>query len=260
MRRSLILFVIAGWVIAASSVVMAQNSSLWQTPPIRPVDSGAPRSGQDSASSGSASQGPSAGFVSAPPREPARPMTTAIERVSYMAVPSVPARKFKVHDLVTIIVRQQKKYEADGKLDAKKQWDLTAQLSDWFRFYPHNHLGQDKLSNGKPGADFTYKNELKSNSSNEREDTFTTKIQATIVDIKPNGNLVIEARIKEKHGEEGFDITLTGVCRSEDVTADNSVFSTQIAELELIEKNEGAVSESTRRGWVPKILDWVRPF
>jgi len=187
-------------------------------------------------------------------------VTTAIERVSLIAVPSTPARKFKIHDLVTIIVRQQKKYEADGKLDTKKQWDIQGKLNEWFRMYPRNKLGQDKLSNGKPGFDFTYNNELKSDASNEREDKFTTKIQAQIVDIKPNGNLVLEARIKEKHGEEGFDITLTGVCRSEDVTVDNSVFSTQIAELELIEQTEGAVSDSTRRGWIPKILDWVRPF
>lgn len=259
MKRASGLWTVAGWLVVSSAAAVAQNSSLWQTPPIRPAEGSVSRSSQDAAGF-SVAQGPSVGFVSAPPREPCRAVTTAVERVSLIAVPSVPARKFKVHDLVTIIVRQQKKYEADGKLDAKKQWDLKGRLNDWFRFYPGNKLGQDKLSNGKPGFDFTYDNELKSDASNEREDKFTTKIQATIVDIKPNGNLVLEARIKEKHGEEGFDITLTGVCRSEDVTADNSVFSTQIAELELIEKTEGAVSDSTRRGWIPKILDWVRPF
>ncbi|MBP7936231.1 MAG: flagellar basal body L-ring protein FlgH [Phycisphaerae bacterium] len=258
MNRPAIFLILIATMFVSLDAAVAQSSSLWQTPPIRPIESNAPRADRDPASA--SAQGPLVGFVSAPPREPSRAVTTAVERVSLIAVPTTPARKFKVHDLVTIVVRQQKKYEADGKLDAKKQWDIKGKLNDWFRFYPGTKLGQDKLSNGKPGFDFTYDNQLKSDASSEREDKFTTKIQATIVDIKPNGNLVLEARIRELHGEEGFDITLTGVCRSEDVTADNSVFSTQIAEMELIEKTEGAVSDSTRRGWIPKILDWVRPF
>jgi len=202
-------------------------------------------------------------FTALSPRDMTRPSTRVIEHSSIIAIPAIMPRKFKVEDLITIIVRQQKKYEADGQLDSKKKWNLDGQLSDWFRFYGENdvqHLGQDKLSNGQPGFKFDYNNKLQSKSQNEREDKFTTRIHSRIIDVKPNGNLVLEANLREAHDEEEFTVTLTGVCRSEDVTPANTILSTQVAEMVLIEKNHGAVRDGTRRGWIPKILDWARPF
>ena len=178
-----------------------------------------------------------------------------------IAVPAIAPRKFKVEDLVTIIVRQQKKYEAEGKLDSEKKWRLNGKLSDWFRFHDDlQHLGSDNLTNGQPGFKFDYQNKLQNDSENEREDKFTTRIQAKIIDVKPNGNLVLEATLREAHDDEEFTITLTGVCRSEDVTPANSILSTQVAEMVLVEQNKGAVRDGTRRGWIPRAMDWARPF
>lgn len=237
------------------SLVLAQSSSLWHTP-----DNQLARRVNVSEHQDRSSIADGTVFSAVGPRETSRPVTQTIEAVSLIAIPSVPARKFKINDLISIIVRQQKKYEADGKLDTKKEWDLTGKLKDWFRFYPDHRLGTDQLSNGEPGFDFEYENELKSKAKNNRKDMFTTRVQAQIIDVKPNGNLVLEASVREEHDEEQFTITLTGICRSEDVTPDNSILSTQLAELVLIERNSGAVRDSTRRGWIPRTLDWLRPF
>ena len=121
-------------------------------------------------------------------------------------------------------------------------------------------MGSSELSAGQPGYDFTSKNENKQNADNERKDKFTTYLQATVIDVKPNGNLVLEAKMEEKHDEEHFTITLTGTCRSEDVTPTNSVLSTQIANLVLVESNKGAVRDATKRGFFPRILDFAKPF
>ena len=52
------------------------------------------------------------------------------------------------------------------------------------------------------------------------------EMTATIIDIKPNGNLVFEARKQIRHDDEVSSMRLTGLCRSDDVTPDNSVLST----------------------------------
>lgn len=200
-------------------------------------------------------------FSTVGPRDEVLPMTRAIERFSMVAVPTEPPRKFKVEDLLTIIVRQQKKYEADAELESKKKWNLVGKLSDWFRFYDDTqHLGTDKLSNGQPGFKFDFNNKYKTEGQNDREDKFTTRVTARIIDVKPNGNLVLEATLEEQHDEEVARVTVTGMCRSQDVTADNTVLSTQIAELRLMEHNHGAVRDATTRGWVPRILDFGKPF
>jgi flagellar L-ring protein precursor FlgH len=242
-------------VLVAGVPAAAQSSSMMRLPAERPVDRAAFSEPQPLMAGASAG-----GFAAMPPAEVVRPQTKAVESVSLIAIASVPPRKFKVNDIISIIVRQQKTYQVDSKLNTKKEWDLTGKLNDWFRFYDSRHLGQDKLSNGKPGFDWTYENEMKTKAKNDREDKFTTRIAARVIDVKPNGNLALEANMVEQHDDEQLVITLTGVCRSEDLNADNSVLSTQIAELTLIEKNEGAVRDATRRGWIPKLLDWVAPF
>jgi flagellar L-ring protein precursor FlgH len=237
---------------AATLTAAAQSSSIMRLPPASPVEGVAPVG-----TPGHATPSP---FAAIAPKEPTRASTRAIELTSMIAIPPVAQRKFKPNDLINIIVRQQKRYEAEGKLDNKKGWDIDGKLSEWFRFHPRNRLGSDQLSNGQPGFRFGFNNDFKTDSQNEREDRFDTRIQATVIDVKPNGNLVIEAQMEEQHDEEHFTITLTGTCRSEDVTPTNSIFSTQIANLVLVEKNRGAVRDATTRGWIPRILDFAKPF
>ncbi len=196
-------------------------------------------------------------FLSTQPKDTVLPMTRAIEVCSLYAIPAQIPRKFKVEDLMTIIVRQQKKYEADAEMETKKNWNLNGKLSDWFRFYNDcQHLGQDKLSNGQPGFKFDYGNKYKTEGESDREDRFTTRITARVIDVKPNGNLVLEAVLEEQHDEEVASLTISGICRSTDVTPDNTVLSTQIAELRIVEKNHGAVRDATKRGFVPRILSF----
>ena len=53
---------------------------------------------------------------------------------------------------------------------------------------------------------------------------------------------------------------LTGICRAEDVNADNTILSTQLFDLQLQKNHTGAVRDATKRGWFLKVLDAVSPF
>ncbi|HEX5245021.1 MAG TPA: flagellar basal body L-ring protein FlgH [Tepidisphaeraceae bacterium] len=93
-----------------------------------------------------------------------------------------------------------------------------------------------------------------------RNDTFTARITAEVLDVKPNGTLVLQARKHIKTDEEEQLMVLTGTCRVEDVTADNTVLSTQLNDLDLQKNHKGDVREATRRGFLGKLLDFVNPF
>lgn len=269
MRLS-VLTLVVHTVVAATAV--AQSSSLLLAPMPQTASNGAVNGHGQNANgqNGGGSTGGYAGnaysngipqrdalFLSSQPKDDVLPMTRVIEVCSLYAIPAQIPRKFKVEDLVTIIVRQQKKYEADAEMETKKKWNLSGKLSDWFRFYDDcQHLGQDQLSNGKPGFKFDYDNKYKTEGESDREDRFTTRITARIIDVKPNGNLVLEAVLEEQHDEEVASLTITGICRSTDVTPDNTVLSTQIAELRIVERNHGAVRDATKRGFVPRILSF----
>lgn len=199
-------------------------------------------------------------FRAVQPDRAVRPATRAIERTSMIAVPPTPPRKFEPNMLIKIIVRQHKDYTAEGDYEADKKWKLDALLSRWLRFHPHNRLGADELNAGEPGVKFDLKNKYETESDAARKDKFTTHITARIIDVKPNGNLVLQASQSEIHDDNEYTMTLTGVCRSEDVTPDNTILSSQIAELRLEDRNKGAVHDATQRGWIPRVLDWLKPM
>jgi len=53
---------------------------------------------------------------------------------------------------------------------------------------------------------------------------------------------------------------LTGICRAEDVGADNTILSTQLYNLELQKNHTGNVKDTTQQGFIPKLLNTINPF
>lgn len=200
-------------------------------------------------------------YSAMPPRGESSPATRTLEQVSMFTITPRQPRKFKVNDLINIIVRQHKRYQGDAEYDKRKRWNIEGKLSEWFRFHGDlKHLGSDNLTNGQPGFAFDFNDRYRTEGERDREDRFTTSIQSRIIDVKPNGNLVLEAIARQEHDEEIMQVTVTGICRSEDVTAANTILSTQLAEIVVKEKNRGAVRDAEQRGWVPRILDFAKPF
>lgn len=192
--------------------------------------------------------------------DPVDVSTRVVEQYSVIAVSQERPRPIQPHDLVTIIVREQKRYQSNAIADNEKKWNLEGKLSDWSHLYDHYKLGSDRFPYGKPGVKFYWDNKFENDAQDSREDTFTTRITGEVVDVKPNGTICIEAKKHEKHDEEEIFLTLTGTCRAADITPDNTILSTQLHDVNIVETHTGAVRDTTRRGWIPKMLDFLRPF
>ena len=179
---------------------------------------------------------------------------------SPFAVSRPDPEKIKVHDLVTIIVRETKTVTTGASMESKKDWKIDAALDRWVRFTDDNNIEPDPQANGKPGIAWKWYNDYKGDGKYDRTDELTTRVTAQVVDIKPNGNLVIEARDEIRIDDEGYTITLVGECRSLDVTPQNTVLSTQITNRTINVQHCGVVRDATRRGWIQRGLDLLRPF
>lgn len=184
---------------------------------------------------------------------------TLLLRVSPLAVDLPSPEKIRVHDQVTIIIRETKTAVTDAKLDSKKDWSLDSELKKWISL-DNCELGAHDFENGTPAVLFDYKDDYSGDGKYDRRDELTTRVQATVLDVKPNGTLVLEATKSVQIDDEGYDVQLTGTCRSQDVTPQNSILSTQIADLSISVVHKGAVRDATRRGWLKRGLDWLRPF
>ncbi len=263
-RRASLALLAAVAAAAWTAPVGAQSNSLLhgnarpQRAAGRPVPTTQPATGRPlSPVAGIGIRPTSTASVAATEEPPPNPVLLA---VSPFAVKPPEPRTIKVHDLVTIVIRESRTSLNDAKMRSEKEWEMKAELAKWFRLDLHDRLVPQTFADGTPGVDFKFENNYEGRGKYDRKDSLTTRITAHVIDVKPNGNLALEARKRIKVGDEVLIATLTGECRADDVNAQNTVLSTQIADLEIEMPDAGAVRDATRRGWLMRLFDLLRPI
>ena len=78
--------------------------------------------------------------------------------------------------------------------------------------------------------------------------------------VFPNGTMLIEGERKVTINREDSTLFISGVVRSKDVTPDNTIPSTMIANAQIQLRGKGELWNNQRRGFLTKVVDWVNPF
>ena len=76
----------------------------------------------------------------------------------------------------------------------------------------------------------------------------------------PGNVMRIQATRRVELGQEKSDLVLTGLIRQEDLTTANTVLSTQVADLQVKQITNGAISREQRKGWLTRIWETIAPF
>lgn len=189
-------------------------------------------------------------------------VTLPLQDVSMMMVRPVEPPTYKIHDLVTIVVNESSRQQREQTMETEREYDNRARIA---AFPDINSLLRDSsLRNGTNNAltpiDVNASSEFEGEATYERNDRVTTRITAEIIDVKPNGVLVLEARTRIQTDEEIQEFRLSGSCRTEDITENNTVQSSQLFNLRIETQHEGELRKSTRKGWLSRFIDNVAPF
>ncbi|HUB24135.1 MAG TPA: flagellar basal body L-ring protein FlgH [Tepidisphaeraceae bacterium] len=182
--------------------------------------------------------------------------------ISFFAVEPPAPKRLKKHDLVTIIAKEVSAFTSNGDSTLQKEQDIDDKLNAFVTL----HASSMKLASVISGAtnvpeiNITNSRDFKGTGEVDRTDTFSDRVTAEVVDVKPNGTLVLQAVKQIKTDEEMQRMVLSGICRAEDISADNTILSTQLFDLELTQSHSGAVSDTTSRGLFPRLLDTFSPF
>ncbi len=183
-------------------------------------------------------------------------------QVSFFAVPRPEPRVIAKNDLVTIVVREESAFSSEGKSKFDKTAEFKAVIDQFVRLrFGVGDLGVvPNVGSIKPSLGLSAERKSTGDANVERTDSFTARIQARVLDVKPNGTLVLVARKRIKTDDEQQFLVLSGTCRTADVTVDNTVLSTQLADLDLTKSHKGAVRSATKRGAIPRLIDAIDPF
>jgi len=169
-------------------------------------------------------------------------------------------RAYQVGDLVTVNIVETARASKKANTNSARKSSIDAGIS--------NMLGiesqLDKLAPSGFSNSSMFKtsmtNSFDGSGSTSRDESMTASITARVVRVMPNGNLYIKGTRQVKVNNETQFITLSGLIRREDISPDNTVLSSYIADASIDYTGSGTVSDKQRAGWLGRAVDFVWPF
>jgi len=204
-------------------------------------------------------QGPSSSLFNRGLPAGAQPRLT-LENSSWIHNPPPPKRQLRIHDLVSIRVDEGSQVLSEGQADSRRQGSYEAVLVDWLKLSGIDTASLAPQPNGEPRVEGTFNKLYRAEGELETRESLTFNISARIVDIRPNGNLVLEANRQIRNNNEVWEYSLTGICRPKDINELNLVLSRDIADLRIEKRESGNVRDGYRRGWLTRLIDAYNPF
>ena len=161
------------------------------------------------------------------------------------------ARAQSVGDIITIVLVERTQATKTNSADTSRSGSigLTPPSTGLFSklFSP-----SDVAASGDQG--FTGKgNATQSNALNG-------EITVTIAAVYPNGTMLVkgEKALTLNRGDEYIQIS--GLVRQADITPDNRIASTRVADAKIIYTGKGEIARASRQGWLQRFFSMISPF
>lgn len=145
----------------------------------------------------------------------------------------------QVGDILTVVVFQA----AEARNSARNLTDRSISVGGDVRgFGDVDEFGDVSLSGGAAGRGET-----------RRSESFVTQLSVTVIDVLSNGDLIIEGEQLVRINDETTQVTLRGRVRPRDISGDNRVLSTRIADARIAYDGSGFVT----RGASANPISWL---
>ena len=167
-------------------------------------------------------------------------------------------RATQVGDILSILIQEANTANRQNNTATKKQSTIDASLQAFL--YSPAASGLLTKKGQLPAMKAAAAQSFEGGGQINNSERITARIGVRVIDVLPNNNLVIEGTRKVSFSGETQDAVLRGVVRSEDVMANNTIYSYNIAEATIKYVSSGTISDNQRKGWFTKVWEKVTPF
>ncbi|ATE59411.1 flagellar basal body L-ring protein FlgH [Thauera sinica] len=185
-------------------------------------------------------------------RPQAMPATGAIFQPGYGRPLFEDRRARHVGDTITINLVERNTAQKNANASAGRESSLTGGITGSSKL----PLGGLAGLNAEAGvtSDFAGKGAAAANN------VFNGTITVTVIDVYPNGNLLVSGEKMVAINQGNEFIRFSGVINPNSVTASNTVQSTQVADARIEYRGSGFIDESNTMGWLQRFFVAILPF
>jgi flagellar L-ring protein precursor FlgH len=159
-------------------------------------------------------------------------------------------------DLLTVVINENQDVTNQETSNLKRETTLDYALTA-FDIKPNAFQPLPTL-----GADST--DELKGTANYQKKGEFNARVTAIVVDVLPNGNMVINGRREIRIDKETKVLEVSGIVRRYDILPDNTIQSELVANASVSYAGSGPLTDATNRfglgSVVLRCLRWLWPF
>ena len=167
-------------------------------------------------------------------------------------------RAGRVGDIVTILVQETSTATKGNTTKTSKQSGVDASI-DTFLYSP-GASGLLTQGGKMPALKFSNKSDFSGGGSINNSQQIVASVAVRVIDMLPNGNLVIEGTRESSFSGEQQTIVLRGTIRQDDIMSNNTIFSYNVADATIKIVSKGTISDAQRKGWFHKFFDKLSPF
>lgn len=157
----------------------------------------------------------------------------------------------RIGDVLTIKIVEDSKVDNKAKRDLQKDTDKSITFNGEIGKY---------ADIGDFGLSAASSNNLKGKADYKDERSFVDSITVVVVDVLPNGNLVVLGTRSREIAGDTQTIEVSGIVQPIDIAFDNTIVSQRVANFRIFTKNAGVAEPYTRQGWLGRIFDVIWPF
>lgn len=108
-----------------------------------------------------------------------------------------------------------------------------------------------------PTAKYGGTSDSKGDGTTARTSNLVTQLAVTVTEVLDNGNMVVQGERELQTNEEKQKLVLTGVVRPVDVSPDNTVSSTSIADAKIELVGDGPIGARQKEGIFTRIIRFL---
>src|SRR6201996_3697175 len=165
-------------------------------------------------------------------------------------------RAMHVGDVITVNVAVADNAKLDNSTTRTRTNSDDANLTNFFGLENALPKSMDPGSLVKMGSD----NSNVGSGAIDRSEAINMTLAALVAQVLPNGNLVITGRQQVRVNNELRDLQISGIVRTEDITAANTVDLTQIAEARISYGGQGTMSDVQEPRYGSQLFDVLMPW